>query len=137
MSDRFDVSTRKGLFRYQRTTSGWKIAQRAFLGFPVTLTLTTPHDNTTYAALDHGHFGIKLHRCDSGNFDNFPEITAPTYPEKPDDVPATKNPHTGAEIPWTLKLIWALETGGKNQPNRIWCGTAPGGLFHSDDRGDT
>src|SRR5688572_31556821 len=38
---------------------------------------------------------------------------------------------------WSLKLIWALEPGGPNEPGVIWCGTLPGGLFKSDDSGDS
>jgi hypothetical protein len=31
--------------------------------------------------------------------------------------------------------VWALETGGKDEPGVIWCGTIPGGLFRSSDHG--
>ena len=34
--------------------------------------------------------------------------------------------------PAALSLIWALEAG---RPGRLWAGTAPGGLFRSDDGG--
>ena len=37
--------------------------------------------------------------------------------------------------PATLKLIWAFESGGPDQPGRLWAGTLPGGLFRSDDGG--
>jgi photosystem II stability/assembly factor-like uncharacterized protein len=33
--------------------------------------------------------------------------------------------------------VWALEPGGADQPGRIWCGTAPGGMFRSDDHGES
>ena len=36
-----------------------------------------------------------------------------------------------------LKLVWALSAGGPDQPGRLWCGTLPGGLFRSDDHGET
>jgi hypothetical protein len=41
----------------------------------------------------------------------------------------------GKVVPWKLKLIWALEPGGPDAPGVLWCGTLPGGLFRSDDRG--
>ena len=40
-------------------------------------------------------------------------------------------------MPWKLKQIWELRPGGSDQPARIWCGTLPGGLFVSDDGGDS
>ena len=40
------------------------MAEGDFLGDNVTLTLHDERDDTTYAALNHGHFGVKLHRKD-------------------------------------------------------------------------
>ena len=61
MSDALLVSTRKGLFTV-RKAGQWEIAGVDFLGDNVTLTLTDRRDGRRYAALDHGHFGVKLHR---------------------------------------------------------------------------
>ena len=87
------VGTRKGLFTLARGASGHDVSDVAFLGVPVSAVLRDPRDGTTYAALDHGHFGTKL--------------------------------------------LWTLEAGHADAPGRIWAGTIPGGLFRSDDRGDT
>ncbi len=43
----------------------------------------------------------------------------------------------GRTIPNTLQRIWALQNGGPNQNGRLWCGTIPGGLFRSDDEGQS
>ena len=56
------VATRKGLFEFTRGAAGWAISNVAFAGDPVNLTLNDPRDGTLYAALDLGHFGVKLHR---------------------------------------------------------------------------
>jgi photosystem II stability/assembly factor-like uncharacterized protein len=40
-------------------------------------------------------------------------------------------------IPWKLRLIWSLEPGHPSQPDLLWAGTMPGGLFRSADNGDT
>ncbi len=66
MSDALLVSTRKGLFTVVRQRGQWQIAKVDFLGDNVTLTLTDPRDGRSYAALDHGHFGVKLHRSADG-----------------------------------------------------------------------
>jgi photosystem II stability/assembly factor-like uncharacterized protein len=34
-------------------------------------------------------------------------------------------------------MAWALEAGGKDEPGVLWCGTIPGGLFRSADRGES
>ena len=62
MSDKLFVSTRKGLFTVSRASGKWDIAAVDFLGDNVTLTLSDARDGHHYAALDHGHFGVKLHR---------------------------------------------------------------------------
>ena len=56
------VSTRKGLFTCERVTGGWRVERGCFLGDNVSLALIDPRHGTWYAALDHGHFGVKLHR---------------------------------------------------------------------------
>ncbi len=133
MSDQMIVSTRKGLFTAKRNGKGWALTDDvAFLGDNVTVTLHDKRSGYTYAALDHGHFGVKLHRNKGQGWE---EIAAPAYPEKPEDVVSTDG--WGKELPWATALIWALEPGGADQPGLLWCGTIPGGLFKSEDHGET
>lgn len=129
------VGTRKGLFTYPRQGDGWGPPTVDFLGDPVVLAFHDERDGATYAALDHGHFGVKLHRRDAGG--EWTEIAAPEYPEKPEGADEDVEPNQQQAVPWTLKLIWALAGGGADRPGRLWCGTLPGGLFRSDDRGDS
>ncbi|EDY83145.1 BNR/Asp-box repeat domain protein [Verrucomicrobiia bacterium DG1235] len=132
------VTSRKGLFLFDQDsdTSQYAIAKTAFLGDPVTLALHDPRDGTLYAALKHGHFGCKLHKSiDHG--DTWSEIATPAYPTFPEGREPDRCPMRQIEIPWKLDLIWALATGGDDQPGRLWCGTIPGGLFKSDDHGET
>ena len=130
MSDTILVSTRKGLFTIARAGGAWKIAAADFLGDNVTLAIADKRDGAIYAALDHGHFGVKMHRRDGSAWK---EIPAPAYPPKPEDL--EENDMWGRPIQWSTNRIWALTTGGPDQPGVIWCGTLPGGLFRSDDRG--
>jgi len=134
LNDRLLVATRKGLFFvHHGGADDWSIEDTAFLGDNVTLAMADPRDGTVYAALDHGHFGVKLHRREGTG--SWAECAVPEYPTPPADQAPEISPFTGKPFPWTLKLIWALAPGGANQPGRIWCGTVPGGLFVSDDRG--
>lgn len=131
MSDRLFVSTRKGLFTVARGAGGgWAVAGVDFLGDNVSLTLTDKRDRRHYAALDHGHFGVKLHRSNGAGWE---EIATPAYPPKPEGV--EENDMWGRPLAWSTARIWALETGGAKEPGVLWCGTLPGGLFRSTDHG--
>ncbi len=132
MSDRLVVSTRKGLFWIERARGGWGIAKADFLGDNVTLALNDPRSGHDYAVLNHGHFGVKLHRRSRGEWR---EIAAPAYPPKPEGV--IDRDGWGKDIPYSLLDVFALETGGPDEDGGLWCGTIPGGLFRSRDHGES
>jgi hypothetical protein len=57
------VATRKGLFVLQAGgKGGWTLGEPDFVGEPVSMVLPDPRDGSLYAALNLGHFGVKLHR---------------------------------------------------------------------------
>ncbi len=121
------VSTRKGLMVYQLKANQWQFHSNHFEGIPVSLAHVDHRNSTWWACLDHGHWGVKLHRSkDQGK--NWQEVVAPTFPE-------------GAEIkegvPATTNYLWAFADGGETYPNRLWIGTEPGGLFVSENGGDS
>lgn len=123
--DRLHVGTRKGLFTFTRGRAGWaQSGPPAFLAEPVTSLLEDPRDGTLYAALQHGHYGCKLHRSSDVGA-SWEELPTPAYPAS-----------DAADAP-ALEMIWSLVPGGKDEPGKIWCGTIPGGLFVSHDRGST
>ena len=134
MQKKILVSTRKGLFELGKGTKGWAVKDASFVGDNVTLALHDHRDGTDYAALNHGHFGIKLHRREKGK-KKWVEIASPKYPDKPEGLEDKDG--WGREVKWSTQLIWALEAGGPKQKGTIWAGTMPGGLFRSDDRGKT
>lgn len=136
MSDRIWVATRKGLFAVDRKArASWSVSPVGFLADNVTLVLPPSPDGVAFAALDHGHFGAKLHRSSDGGA-TWTECATPTYPEQPEGAPPEINPISGRRNEWKLRLIWELAGGGHDRPGCIWCGTIPGGLFKSDDNGD-
>jgi hypothetical protein len=122
MDARAWVATRKGLFELQRMGLAWRIARVSFLGEPVSMLLPPDADGRMLAALNLGHFGVKLHASDDAGA-HWREVAVPTYPEQPKD-------NTGPD--WKLVQIWALEAVG----GRVWAGTLPGGLFSSADFGE-
>jgi photosystem II stability/assembly factor-like uncharacterized protein len=135
VSSRFHVATRKGLFTVERGGAGWAIARSSFLGDNCTLVMHDPRDGSLLAALDHGHFGVKMHRSIDGGA-TWTETAAPKYPEKPAGY-QPKTPAEGKPVDWALKLVWALAPAGAADPGVVWCGTLPGGVFKSDDGGNS
>ncbi|MBI1369059.1 MAG: exo-alpha-sialidase [Planctomycetes bacterium] len=134
MSHSLHVATRKGLFTITPTPGSartWSITQTAFLGDNVSMVL--PRNKTIFAGLNHGHFGVKMHRSTDGGR-TWELIAAPAFPPKPENEPDTLCPMRGIVIPWSVQLIWALEAG---PDGKLWCGTIPGGLFTSTDDGST
>ncbi|MGZ2749167.1 WD40/YVTN/BNR-like repeat-containing protein [Burkholderia stagnalis] len=144
MDDRLLVATRKGLFVLQTDgNGGWMLGEPHFAGEPVSMVLPDPRDGTLYAALNLGHFGVKLHRRRAGKTE-WEACAVPVYPPQPPDDAANASADTTSTTaptppapPWSLQQIWSLETGGPDEPGVLWAGTIPGGLFRSDDGGDT
>jgi photosystem II stability/assembly factor-like uncharacterized protein len=138
MTDRAFVATRKGVFTIARNSAGkWSIASADFLGANASIVSHDPRDGAIYVALAHGHFGAKLHRSDD-NGQTWTEIATPEYPPPPEGATTEKDPwfddpNQGKPMPTTLQLVWSIEPGG--HANELWCGTIPGALFHSTDRG--
>ena len=121
MTHRAWVATRKGLFELQRQGDDWRITRTSFLGEPVTMLLPPQPSGRMLAALNLGHFGVKLHASDDAGV-SWQELAAPSYPPQPE----------GSIGPaWKLQLIWSLAAAR----GAWWAGTLPGGLFRSDDEG--
>jgi hypothetical protein len=121
MSDRFLLATRKGLLDFELNGGQWQIARCSFLGQPVSAVLRDADKGWLYAALNLGHFGVKLHRSKDEGI-TWEEIGCPSYAGV-----------AGDEKP-SLKMIWVLE---RDRQGNLWAGTIPGGLFKSSDNGDS
>jgi hypothetical protein len=115
------AATRKGLFELRRDAAGWHIQRISFLGEPVSMLLPPQADGRMLAALNLGHFGVKLQASDDAGA-SWHEVAVPAYPPQPE----------GATGPaWKLQQIWSLEAAH----GTVWAGTLPGGLFRSADFG--
>jgi hypothetical protein len=121
------VSTRKGLVIYTEKNGKWQYDCLHFHGIPICLSYYNPLNDTLWAFQDHGHWGIKMSRSkDFGK--SWQEVPSPTFAE-------------GAEVkeglPAALTYIWAAQHGGESNPDTLWLGTVPGGLFKTEDNGDS
>lgn len=138
---RLHLGTRKGYLVFRRHGRGdWRIERTAFLGDPVSQLLPDSRDGRLYAALNLGHFGVKL-RVSEDEGRSFRELTAPAYP-RAEPAAASDN---GAEAPAaggegkdapSVDLLWCVEPAGP-EPGSLFIGTIPGGLFRSDDGGES
>ena len=131
MSTQLYLGTRKGLIQLERGSDGWQITRTSFLGVSVPMLLPDTRDGRLFAAVEHGHYGTKVH-ASSDDGQTWSEIAIPTYPtgEEPVICAMSQKP-----IPQSLEKIWALEAGGSDEPGVLWCGTVPGALFKSTDSG--
>ena len=121
------LGTRKGLITYQRNGAGWKLRDTSFLGIPVSLTHVDSRGGTWWACLDHGHWGQKLHRSnDQGQ--TWEEVEAPKYQEGMEIKPG---------VPASVKYLWAFAEGGSDKEDTLYVGTEPGGLFITEDGGNS
>ncbi len=125
------VASRKGLFVVRGHGMLWEITDHHFEGDPVTQVLVDPRNGDWYAALRMGHFGVKLRKStDQGG--HWIEMTAPAFPPKP-----TTGPLAEDTTPWNVELIWSLTPGGAKEPDTLWAGCMPAGLFKSEDGGQS
>jgi photosystem II stability/assembly factor-like uncharacterized protein len=145
MSDMILLGTRKGTILFDRVKASWQPRPIAHAGVPVCYAARDPRDGTLWASLDHGHWGPKLSRSRDGGA-TWTDISSLKYPQGARYVvkylPTPDfNPESPAAVPEyadaTVLKIWNIAFGSANQPNRLYAGTIPGGLFISDDGGDS
>jgi hypothetical protein len=145
MADMILLGTRKGTVIFDLKNSSWRPRPIAHAGIPVCYAARDPRDGTLWASLDHGHWGPKLSRSRDGGA-TWVDISSLKYPKgaryivkylpTPDfnpDSPSAQAEYADASV---LK-IWNIAFGNTNQPTRLYAGTIPGGLFVSDDGGDS
>ncbi len=120
-NDRVLIATRKGLFEARKRAGEWSLSDPALAGKNISYAMRDPRSKTVWASLDHGHWGVKLAKStDDGA--SYTEATPPKYPED-----------TGK----SARYYWVIQSGLAANPGRLWIGTEPGGLFRSDDGGES
>lgn len=145
MSDTILLGTRKGTVIVERNGSGWQARPIVHQGIPVCYAARDPRDGTLWACLDHGHWGPKLSRSRDAGI-TWEDVLSLKYPEgarhivqylpTPDfdpQAPVGEPQYKDA----TVYKIWNIAFGSTAQPGRLYAGTIPGGLFVSDDGGDS
>lgn len=139
------LGTRKGTVVFDFDNQHWTPRPIAHAGMPVCYAARDPRDGTLWASLDHGHWGPKLSRSRDGGhtWENAPPIKYPQgaryivkYLPTEDfdpEAPTAEPEYQDA----TVYKVWNISFGTSDQPGRLYAGTIPGGLFVSDDGGDS
>jgi ligand-binding sensor domain-containing protein len=119
------VGTAKGLIVYQilHKEAPMELGIH-FLGYAVNTVFVDERHDRWWVGVAHRHWGQKLHYSDDQGA-HWSEASMPSYRM------ATLLSGEKAK----LRQIWSIQQGGNDQPNRLWIGTEPGGLFESKDRG--
>lgn len=139
MSNRILVGTRKGTFVVGKTKSGWQPRLAGHSGQGVNYVARDPNTGTLWAALGHGHWGAKLSRSEDGGA-TWSDAVQIKYPEGARYLAPPMPDETGATVGGTilkdaaLLKLWVIGFGA---PGRVYVGTIPGGLFTSEDGGES
>lgn len=141
MVERIWIGTRKGTFVAERAAGRWSVRLAGHAGVGVNYVAQDPYTGTLWAALGHGHWGAKLSKStDAGaTWSDASQVKYPAgakYLAPPDPSPDQDDsmPQRFAVRPATLLKLWSL---GFAANGRIYVGTIPGGLFVSEDGGET
>jgi photosystem II stability/assembly factor-like uncharacterized protein len=138
MSDRILVGTRKGTFFVEKRGGEWKPRLVGHAGGCANFVARDPKTGTLWAALGFGHWGAKMSRStDAGaTWEDAPQVKypegarylAPPFPDEDggSGVPVAKDA--------TVQKLWCISF---SPAGRIYVGTIPGGLFVSDDGGES
>jgi photosystem II stability/assembly factor-like uncharacterized protein len=137
MSDRILVGTRKGTVIAERTGGRWKLRLAGHKGAGVNFVARDPSTNLLWAALGHGHWGAKLSRSDDDGV-TWRDAAPVRYPDGARYLSPPAPSEDGATGPTVMKSavllkLWVLGFGH----GRMYLGTIPGGLFVSDDGGES
>jgi hypothetical protein len=115
------IGTRRGLF-LARSTPGrdaWELSEPRLVGHEVYHALLDPRDGrTAWAASAHKVWGAHIHRSDDRGEHWTVLESAPHYPDERG-----------------LAAVWCLTPGAATEPEVLYAGIEPAGLFVSGDRG--
>ncbi len=123
----FILGTKKGLLYYVMSEGKYVLKSNHFEGIPVTAFLNDNRTGVWWVALNHGHWGVKLHKSvDEGQ--TWEAVDVPSFQE---------GKEYKAGVPATVKDIFCIQQGGEDEKDTLWIGTRPGALFKSEDYGKT
>ncbi|MFO7179757.1 MAG: sialidase family protein [Pseudomonadota bacterium] len=140
MADRILIGTRKGSFIAENGSGAFRLRLAGHAGTCVNYLAADPETGTIWAALGFGHWGAKLSRSTDGGQTwadasqvKYPPGARYLAPPDPDEeIEGEPTRYTIRDA--TLLKLWVLAFG---PGGRVYVGTIPGGLFVSEDGGES
>lgn len=120
------IGTNKGLVVYDFSNGEATLRTVHFAGFATNMVFVDQRNGRWWAGLNHKHWGQKLHFSDDQG-GSWQEAALPNF--KGYQLPNGQQPK--------LRQIWCMAEAGPDKPNELWLGTDPGGLFYSQDNGNS
>lgn len=139
MTGRILLGTRKGTFLVEKSNGRWTPTLSGHAGAGSNFVASDPKTGTIWAALGHGHWGAKLSRSNDGG-KTWADAAQVKYPEGArylaPPLPGEDGEPTGPVVTKSAVLLklWVL---GFGPDGRIYVGTIPGGLFVSENGGES
>lgn len=119
-------ATAKGLVQFKKRDGEWQMVGVHFKGFNVSMVYVDERTNRWWVGLSHKHWGEKLHYSDDCGL-NWHSVQVPSF--KGALLPNGK--------PARLRQLWTMQHGGADRPGTLWLATDPGGLFYSNNNGES
>jgi len=117
------IATRKGLFVARSDDRlDWHLDGPHIAGYEIQSAWLDPRDPTVgYAAAHHPVWGIHVYRSADAGRSWYPLAALPR--------------HRADEEPGSIRMLWNLAPGGPEEPDTLYAGIEPPGLFVSRDAG--
>ena len=123
----FLVGTAKGLVVFNKAEGKLPaLSAIHFSGFSVNMLFIDERNSRWWAGISHKHWGQKLHYSDDQGI---------TWHNAP--IPKFNGELMPNGTPAKLRGLWCMQHGGDDHPGRLWLGTDPGGLFQTNDNGQS
>jgi photosystem II stability/assembly factor-like uncharacterized protein len=121
------VGTRKGAFLLNsRDRSDWDLSEPIFLGHIIYHMVADPRDpSVVLMAAKTGHLGPTVFHSKNGGKEWKEATTPPAFPKAPE-----------GEKGRAVENVFWLTPGHESEPGVWYAGTAPPGLFRSEDNGE-
>ncbi len=129
MTDTLWIGTRKGLFALRRAARGWKLSGPQMLGHIIHHVVQDPRDSKRYVmAAKTGHLGPTVYTSSDRGKSWVESKQPPAFPKLAEPLPEGKKAKA-------VDVVFYIAPGHASEPGVWYSGTAPAGLFRSNDHG--